>query len=118
VPSFEEFAMVFLDEFFYSTVLSSFESIREFLSWFRGEPPLRFATSLGDVNMRWFVVLVAEEVEAKAILQKRFGSHRFSKIPFQLGHFFRNASMIPFAATGIRVPGPYTSKHPACLRKS
>ena len=28
-----------------------------------------------------------------------------------------NFAMIPFAATGIRVPGPYTSKHPACLRK-
>ena len=69
VPSFEEFAMVFLDEFLHATTFSRFEAIREFFTRFRSEPPFRFATSLGDVYMRWFVVLVAEEVKAEAIFQ-------------------------------------------------
>jgi hypothetical protein len=72
--------MVFLDQLFYATVFTGFEAVREFLAGFRCEPPFCPATALGDMHMRWFVVLVAEEVEAVAIFEQGFGRHRFSKI--------------------------------------
>ena len=108
VPRLEELMLMGFDEAFDLPFIAGLEAERIYQPWFRGEPPLGGSVALLYVDVRRFIILLAEEEESKAVnvLYRTRAHDWIFSLPHQLHHRLHNvlharlAEVVPVAAVG------------------